>query len=259
MKTHDVYNLINKFFDKKISDEYCEKYKAYDNSGIIVDCGKEIKSVMFSLDLSSWSIEKASKEGCNLIVTHHPAIFYPIKDINYNTYEGEKLLKCIQNGISVISMHLNFDCAENGIDDCLAKGLGAEKTLINQPLSCGGYGKSFVIKPQFFYDIIEKVKQEFNLKNYMYFGDNVKINKVVSFCGGGVDDSAIMFAKSQKADLIVSSDIKHHQIIEFIEKGICVLQMTHYASENYGFKIIYDFLKNKIGLPTQFFYEEKLL
>ena len=53
----------------------------YDNSGLLVDMGGETDSVVFTLDMCYGAVELAKKVGAKLIVTHHPAIYHPIKSI----------------------------------------------------------------------------------------------------------------------------------------------------------------------------------
>ena len=62
MKVEEVFNLLEReVAPVSLSDEFCAKYKLYDNSGIIVNCGGEVKSALFSLDLSRKSRKKSRK------------------------------------------------------------------------------------------------------------------------------------------------------------------------------------------------------
>ena len=81
MKLSEIYAIANTLAPKYLSDEVCQKYGAYDNSGILIDCGKEIDKILFALDLSITAIEKAIELGAQLIVTHHPAIYAKINSI----------------------------------------------------------------------------------------------------------------------------------------------------------------------------------
>ena len=83
MKLSEIYALADEFAPKRLSDEYCARYNAYDNSGILVDTGADIRGVLFSLDLSFGAIREAKAAGFNLIITHHPAIYAPIKRLDY--------------------------------------------------------------------------------------------------------------------------------------------------------------------------------
>ena len=82
MKLSEFYKIADTFAPKALSDEYCKLFGAYDNSGILIDLGKEIHGALFSLDLTLDAIEKAEERGANLIVTHHPAVYGKIGEIN---------------------------------------------------------------------------------------------------------------------------------------------------------------------------------
>ena len=75
MKLNDVLQRLEEVAPVALSDEFCAKYKMYDNSGIIINCGADIKGALFSLDLSETAVRQAKEYGYNLIITHHPAIY----------------------------------------------------------------------------------------------------------------------------------------------------------------------------------------
>ncbi|MBQ8320220.1 MAG: Nif3-like dinuclear metal center hexameric protein [Clostridia bacterium] len=242
MTVKEFYGVLNEYAPKALSDEYCASFGAYDNSGVLVDTGKAVKKALFSLDLSVGAIEKAKAVGANLIVTHHPAIYSPVKRL-----EG-KLVDCIAAGISVISMHLNLDAAVGGIDESLAVAValasgkdGANKETVMHPLSQGGYGRAYEVKTATLQELCEGLKRVLGTQKLWAFGDDGKqIKKAASFCGAGVDEGAIAFAKAQGADVVISADWKHHLIALTIEEGMAAVALTHYASEAYGFKKYYE-------------------
>ena len=272
MKLNEIYKLADEIAPKRLSDEYCQKYGAYDNSGVLVDTGAEIKGVLFSLDLSFSAIEKAMATGANLIVTHHPAIYGKIDGVRVTDFSplGEKLVKCIQNGISVLAMHLNLDNAVGGTDESLqegicracgmeSKGAGTRATLM-QPLENGGYGRSYAVKETTLSALVEGIKKEFSTNRVLAYGAwDKKICKIASFCGAGADEGAIAFAVKEGADTVVSSDFKHHVLGLAIEKGLSVIALTHYASENYGFKKYYEKIRRGLDIPCGYHTDENLL
>jgi len=267
VKLSEFYKEIDAIAPKALSDEYCEKYGAYDNSGILVDCGKEIVGVLFSLDLSKEAIEKAIREGANLIITHHPAIYGKIGDIRIEDNLGGKLVRCIQEGISVIAMHLNLDCAVEGVDESLRDGIrkasnSTKKTVetVMHPLTCGGYGRAYAIEPCPLKQLKEKMEEEFSTKRILCYGEeSTLISAVASFCGAGVDEASIAFAKQSGAEVFVSSDFKHHLIALALESGLAVIILPHYASENYGFKKYYEKIRRQIDIPCAYHTDDKLL
>ena len=158
MKLTEIFDKLETIAPVALSDEFCRKYKMYDNSGIIIDCKEEITGALFSLDLSFKAIDEAKRRGLNLIVTHHPAIFGGISRISADDVIGT----CIRLGISVISMHLNFDAAPNVIDYHLMCGLGGKNAEIHEDVQCGGYGRVYSVKEIKFSELENTVQSNFN-------------------------------------------------------------------------------------------------
>ena len=100
----------------------------FDNVGLLAGWPeKEIKKAEIALDVSDDVIEEAIDNGAQLIVSHHPLIFSPIKAVRADDYTGSRIIKLIENGISAICMHTNLDAAEDGVNDALARKVGIEK------------------------------------------------------------------------------------------------------------------------------------
>lgn len=250
----------------KVSDDLCAKYRMYDNSGIIINCGKQIEGALFSLDLSEEAVRMAIEGGHNLIVTHHPAIYGGISrfDLTRDAH-ARALAACIKHDISVISMHLNFDAAPEGIDYHLMKGLGGVDDAAKEPLQDieyletvdgGNYGRVYEIRAIGGEALLKSVSEIFSTENILVHGKiNGKVRKVASFCGAGCNDRAVDFAKRNGADVFVCSDMSHHHIAELVESGIAVIQLTHYAAEAYGFNKIYDKISGKLQVPSKYFFD----
>ena len=81
MRPKEMYELVDSFAPFALSRAYCEKIQGYDNSGLLLDCGKDAECILFSLDLSKAAVEEAKRIGAGLIVTHHPAIYAPLKNL----------------------------------------------------------------------------------------------------------------------------------------------------------------------------------
>lgn len=268
MKLSEIYEIANGIAPKALSDEYCAKYGAYDNSGILVDCGEDIKGVLFSLDLSLAAIGEAMESGANLIITHHPAIYGKISNVRSDDERllGGKLVKCLRAGISVIAMHLNLDGAEGGIDESLAEGIclsaggPPEDVRLMHPLSGGGYGRVYGIREITLDGLAENMKSTFSSERILTYGDGErKIRRAASFCGAGADEDSVLFAKNEGADVIVSADFKHHVLTLAEESGLAVVALTHYASENYGYKKYYEKIRRQLDLPCAYHTDCRLL
>ncbi|MBQ7879293.1 MAG: Nif3-like dinuclear metal center hexameric protein [Clostridia bacterium] len=266
MRLNEVYETLDALAPKSLSDEYCARYNAYDNSGILIDTGDAIKGVAFSLDLSFAAIEKAIETGANLIVTHHPAIYGKISEIKADDRLGEKIIKCVKNGISVIAMHLNLDGAQGGVDESLARGVcfsagGNEPVCtVMHPLTAGGYGRAYNVPLITLGMLANNMKQTFSTKRVLVYGNERKrVSRAASFCGAGADEGAIEFALSQGADVVVSSDFKHHVLQFAMEKGLGVIALTHYASEHYGFEKYYQKIRSSVPVPCVYHTDEIML
>jgi dinuclear metal center YbgI/SA1388 family protein len=116
---------IFQFLDKQYP---CDTACDFDNVGLLIGDGEqEVTKALVSLDCTLQTIAEAKEKGCQLIITHHPVIFSPLK----NLLSGSIPYKLVKNNISVISMHTNLDIAENGgVNACLCKALGIENTEI---------------------------------------------------------------------------------------------------------------------------------
>lgn len=232
----------------------------YDNSGIIVRQNEEIKKVLFSLDLSVGAVKSAKKNKCDTIVTHHPAIYHPIKCLDSG---NAALLFAINANLNVISMHLNLDVAKFGIDQSLAEGLGGKDIEILDVLEDGvGYGRKFY-SGMSVAEIKATIRKNLRTARTLFYGDGKKvIGNIASFCGGGAGyaEDMLLSGKLSGVDAIITSDVPHHLIKRFTEDGKALFIITHYAAENYGFKKFYERVKKEVSEKAEvLFYEDKKL
>ena len=101
MKVTDIFEFLNNLYP---TDTACD----FDNVGILVGSpDNEVKKVLIALDCNKETLENAIRMGCDTVVTHHPVIFSPLK----NVLSGSIVFELIKNDISVISMHTNLDIA----------------------------------------------------------------------------------------------------------------------------------------------------
>lgn len=261
MKLNEIMQRLEEVAPVALSDEFCKTYEMYDNSGVIINCGTEIVGALFSLELSMPVAEEAKKLGYNLIITHHPAIYGGISRFDLTSDpQAKALAECLKSGVSVISMHLNFDAAPQGIDHYLMCGLGGENAKISAPVQGGGYGRVYSVKEQPFKDYVNSVGKTFNSQRVLSYGnDTATVKKVASFGGAGCDGHNISFAKANGANVFVSSDMKHHEITALLDAGVNVIVLTHYSAENYGFNKIYLKIKDGLKVPSAYFSRTELL
>jgi len=140
---------IVKFIEEEFAD--ISKQSIWDNSGRQIYLGddKIVTSVLLSLDMTNDVLHDAIKQGCELIITHHPIFFDKIKSIDTHQVIGNKIITAISNGISILSYHTNLDISPNGINHFLAEKLDAK--IIHSPLTVEGqidYYKISVFTPK---------------------------------------------------------------------------------------------------------------
>lgn len=258
MKLKTVYNIADGIAPFSLSEAYCKAYSHHDNSGVLAGRFEdEIEAVLFSLDLSEKAVNAAKSCGANCIITHHPAIFYPISALN--DAQNGSLLFCLREKISLIAAHLNLDAAKGGIDECLMRGLGGKDALfVMDVLPDGGYGRIFETERMDRKTFSARAKETFQSDKILFYGDK-PVKRVASFCGAGFDERALAFAKEGGADTLVSSDAKHHLLAAALEQGMNVMLIPHYAAEFYGFEAFYGKMKEQTGLPCTLFCDKDLL
>lgn len=140
-RLQDLTGLLNRLYPPALAE-------SWDNVGLQVgDPQQEISRILIALDPSRAVIEQARHHLCQLVLTHHPLIFRPVKKITPQDATGHILFTAIQSGIAIFSAHTNLDSSANGLNDWLAARLGLEQTRPLQPPSSGSLLKLVVYVP----------------------------------------------------------------------------------------------------------------
>ena len=254
-KLKDFLSFLEQYAPLSLSYKMIEK-GSYDNSGIIVDNGKVVQKVLFSLDLTCDSVKKACELGADTIVTHHPAIYAPLKSLSVDG-QGEAVLLAIKNGINVISMHLNLDLAKKGIDYWLSTAFSQGKqTILDFLDNEHGYGRKVEFNGTM-EDLYKKAKEVFKTDKILVYGSG-KIGSIATFCGSGGSVALDLIRKNScDADVIITSDLAHHELLEMIERGKKVLILPHYVSEEYGFNKFYEWTKHNGDKIQAYYFDDK--
>lgn len=225
---------IYRYLDEKFP--YCMQ-ESYDNSGIMVDCGRNVTKVVVSLDITNTIVDYATALGAELIVSHHPVIFRPIKSISYDS----PLYRLIANDVSAISAHTNYDIAEGGVNDQLAIKLDlheikpvfkVSECSVNGILRENYIGRMGVItNEQTPSDFAAFVAERLGKKVGIEYVDGRKNVKTVAV-GGGACGEFVFECKKYGIDAFVTGEAKHHEMIYAAENGITLIAAGHYATEN---------------------------
>lgn len=243
VKCSDIINLMEEYANPNLAE-------SWDNIGLMIgDKNSYIQNILVALDINDDVIDEAINKKCDLIITHHPFIFKGLKNINTSSTIGRRAIRLIQNNINVYSAHTNLDIAENGTNDTFAKLLNLEniENLFdsNNNLGLGRIGN--LKNSMTFSDVIKNIKKILDLNNIVICGDVSKNIKKIGICtGSGGEIDFIEKAFSKNCDLYITADIKYHNAQVAQDLGICLIDATHYASENIIVKVVSEYL-NKCG------------
>lgn len=212
MTIRDIFAYIN---DRAPLDSA----EGWDNPGMLVgdpDCA--VTRVLVALDATPGAVDAAEAVGAQLIITHHPVIFAPLKRLAADGIP----YRLAAAGIHLIAAHTNLDKAAGGVNDTLAARLGlADVTVaadeytrigtLPQPMSA----KEFAAHVAAVLDTPVR-----------YSGD--KEVCTVAVCGGSGGD--FMLRCIGAADAYVTGEVRHHEWLAAAD-GINVIEAGHYATE----------------------------
>lgn len=212
-----------------------ESADSWDNVGLIIgNPSKQTTRILLALDLSDEVLEEAIEEDIDLIITHHPPIFSPIKQVTTDTKIGQKIINCIENGISVIAAHTNLDRSfENGINRYLADSLSLSGlSLLNSEDGASGYGiVGNLDEPMPVDQFMTKLKVAFDIPflKTTHYKDDAMIKRVAISSGASAD--FIEDALNASADLFILGDLKYHEAQKVEGEKLILVDVGHYESE----------------------------
>lgn len=220
MKIREITDKIEQFAPKELAE-------SYDNVGLMVgSLNRECSGIVVALDLTMSVVDEAIANACNLIVTHHPFIFYAIKCVDTDTSKGELISKLLKHDITVYSAHTNLDECDDGLCMTLARKLGGENIE-----KMGGGGVLCDVKPTKLVDLAKHVARTLKDDSVKFVGDEDKIvKKAFVICGGGASNSAYDMAK-HSADVFLTGDFKHNHYVDAENDDFPIVEFAHYCSE----------------------------
>lgn len=206
----------------------------WDNVGLLVGSpDAAITSILLGLDPSLRLLDEAISQGANTIITHHPLIFHPLTAVITDTPVGIFLEKALAHTINIISCHTNLDNAAGGTSDALALALGLTGLTPLRPgaIEATGTGRIGLFDPPLTgAAFMDRLFQTLQLATIQVAGTIPEQVKSVALCGGSGSDLAAT-ARARGADLYLSAEIKHSTGRWAEECGFCVIDGTHYGTE----------------------------
>ncbi len=249
--------MLCKDIIKMLEDTY-PKHAAleWDNVGLLVGrAEKDVKKIYVALDATEEVIDDAIGKGIDMLVTHHPLIFEPLKQITDESYVGSRVVRLLQHDISYYAMHTNYDVLRMADLSAVRLGLtnmevleitGADGVQESGMTDVGsvqgpgmadahdvwGIGKVGDLPGEMtLQQCCELVKEKFQLETVKVFGKpEQKVKRVAISPGSGKHMSELALRK--QADLFITGDIDHHEGMDAVEQGLTIMDAGHYGLEH---------------------------
>ena len=198
----------------------------FDNVGLLIgDKSAEVSRALLTLDITAETVDEAAALGCELIISHHPVIFQPLKRIN--TRDAAYMLA--NRGISAVCMHTNLDLSEEfGVNTALADALGVKnlrRSAVGECLFIGELEERTDIL-----SFAQSAKAALGCEGLRYTDAKPAVKTVAVSSGAG--GSEIFAAAEEGADVLVTGEIKHHEINAANALGVDVIDAGHFKSED---------------------------
>lgn len=222
---------------------------SYDNAGLIVGRPDDrVHKALLAVDVTDEVMDEAEREGCDLILTHHPIVFHPLKRFNSADQVQRCVERAIRCGIALYACHTNLDSAPEGMSWRLAEMLGVGCLRVLQPAE-GDVNVGFGVVGEL-PETCDTV--EFMRRIQCVLGVRVvrhsdiasgTVRRVAVCTGAGA--SLIADARRAGADLYVTSDLKYNDFMT-PDKVLTVADIGHFESEYCAIQILFDILSKNL-------------
>ena len=235
MKVKEIFDYINSFAP---FNTQCE----WDNSGLLIGNFKnEINKIGFALDATNETVLDAARNNCDLIITHHPIIFNPLKSVDNNS----PVYLAIRNNINVLCAHTCLDKSEPGVNTVLAEVLGLKNIKAFNSDTDANMCHIGDIETVTAKELSKIISDKLN-GPVIYADADKPINKV-AVCGGAAGDY-LYEAIDNGADAFITGEVKHHEFISAKELGLSIFCAGHFETENPVIPYLKKMIENKFKI-----------
>jgi len=204
---------------------------AWDNDGLMIcpEPKRQAARVMLALDATEAAIRAAAAQQCDVLLTHHPLLFRPLKSLTPDDLSGRRLIGAWNGGVSVISLHTRLDAADGGVNDALAEALGLTV--------CGKFGDeespelgrlAEPASPLSASAFAENVRSALGCDAVQLTGDH-PVRRIALVGGDGKD--FIRSAMAAGADTFVTGAAGYNMALDAAEMGLNIIEAGHYHTE----------------------------
>lgn len=257
----EVITLFEEWVPKKLASDW-------DNVGLqIGSLSTPVKNILVTLDVTEAVINEALENEANLIISHHPLLFKPLKQINFNEPKGKIIQQLIKNDLTVYSAHTNLDVVTGGVNDLLADKLGLKQTRVLVPddnefiaeltkdkdeKQLYGLGRMGILPTKLtLKELALQIKEHFNLDGLRVTGSLDQIVEKVAVLGGS-GESYYQYAKRLGADVYITGDVSFHHAQDAEAAGLSIIDPGHHI-ESIMITAVSDFLNQQLETESKVF------
>ncbi len=241
MRIVDLAKMLEEMFPLRLQEKY-------DNAGPQILFREEaVVSVLISLDLDKGVVAEAVDRGCNLIITHHPPLFKPLKSMDSADPRSELIFSLINNRISLYAVHTNLDkvyYSRLGEALCLREGRLLYETDVldeNTPVGFGFLAE--LPEPQPLRLLMKRIKEGLATDYLIYSGDPEVLVKRMAIINGAGSSFIERIASAGMADCVLTGDVGYHQGRMAQDYSLAVIDAGHFGTE----KVLMPFLKQQLA------------
>lgn len=243
MKAIQVLDALEQYAPLPLQD-------GFDNAGLQIGltAEQEVTGALLCLDVTEAIIDEAEREGCNLIVAHHPLLFHGLKSVTGKSYVERCVIKAIQKGIGIYAAHTNLDNAQGGVNYRIAEKIGLANLSFLETKPAAVPAGSGVIgelpEGEDERDFLVRLKSLFGIqciRHNMLCGRKIRR---VALCGGA-GGFLLPNAIEQGADAFLTGEVRYHDYFGH-EGELLIAEMGHYESEQYTVDIFEEILRARL-------------
>lgn len=214
-----VLELLNGIAPFELAEEW-------DNVGLLAgERNAPVENILCALDFSEDVLDEAIGKDCQMIVTHHPILFRGRQNLNTDDAEGRLLYRLIRSGIALAAAHTNFDNVHPGVNDALAETIGLENVIPGEHGMCVGDISEMTLGE------LKKLVETRLGGPVRAYGSPEKLVARVAVLGGAGEDF-VSDAIAAGAEVYITGEMAYHKGLTAVERGLCVLEAGHAATEN---------------------------
>ena len=191
--------------------------ESYDNAGLIVGRpDDEVHKVLLAVDVTDEVMAEAEREGCDMVITHHPIVFHALKRFNSADQVQRCVERAIRGGIALYACHTNLDSAPEGMSWRLAEMLGVGDLRVLQPVQADekvGFGVVGELpEPMATVEFMRRMQRVLGVRVVRHSDiASPEVRRVAVCTGAGA--SMIGDARCAGADIYVTADMKYNDFM----------------------------------------------